>query len=111
MTNIIVDSPVDGQELEVPFTLSGTATAIAPATNVVAIEVQIDSAAQHDLGVVPAPSIPFGYTVTEADCPAVDTWYLLTIYAWDDQGNLDIKTISIKRVDLDLVDDEIVGLP
>ena len=100
--SITLDNLFDGQEVEVPYEVTGSAA--SNTTRIVAMARQIDNNAQQSLAFVEANSTPppsnvtFNFELTAADCPDVDTWYMLTIYCWDSDGDLTLKSVSFKRI-------------
>lgn len=37
-------------------------------------------------------------TLTDADCPVTDAWYVLTVYAWDEDGNVGLAHSTFQRL-------------
>ena len=97
--NISVDL-VDGSDVTVPFTITGSASAISPATSVTSVQVQMDQ------GMItprpdtsgPGDSYDFSLEVTESLCPVLDQGYTLTIYAWDNTTDLTTLTVGFRRI-------------
>jgi hypothetical protein len=96
---ITIDNLDNGQEVILDYTVTGTAAAQSPATDVVIIAWQIDDQELIDTNATPAPSVPFSLNITPGQCTAVDTYYMLTIYVWDDQGDLAIESRTFKRIE------------
>lgn len=84
---------VDGQIIAMPFEVTGTVTA-SGTLNIVAVARQIDDDGLVDISgqcnpeLLGAPSSPVDFTcaLTSSDCPTPG-FYVLTIIAWDDDGN------------------------
>jgi hypothetical protein len=91
---------LNGQEIDLPYTVSGQ---ISPGgAKVIAAARQIDDNPVRDItgDCVPGVQPPvngdqtFSAELTGADCPLADTYYMLTIYAWDDGS----PTVSVASV-------------
>ena len=99
---------VNDQEIEIPYEVTGT---LVSAAGLVAAGRQIDQNPSEDIGPFCQPSLPetpspngdvnFSFFLTDADCPEPDTYYTLTILAWDDgpdpslsQWNITFKTMA-----------------
>lgn len=69
-----------------------------------AVSKQIDDNALVGLSLPnPNPQGPnflatFNLEITTTDCPDVDTWYMLTIYAWDTDSDLTTQSLTFKRI-------------
>jgi hypothetical protein len=101
---ITLDNLVDGQEIVLPYEVRGRAAGVAPpATNLVDLNRQIDNNPLRNMGdectpVLPpaAASVDFAFELTTLDCPQVGAWYLLTLYAWDDRGDLTPSSVTFR---------------
>src|SRR5262245_18506424 len=98
------DNVSNGQELILPFDVSVTILAPinppAGALTVSAVARQIDDNGLVNLGVTAGTSLPIslGIEVTTAECPDVNTWYMLTVYAWDSPGDCTLQSVTFKRI-------------
>ena len=99
----------NGQEIEIPFEVSGTAVGEASVTLAAAAK-QIDSGPTDDIGNSCSPALPddaspptsvdFNFFLTRNDCPDVDTFYVLSVLVWDNgaQPSLSQKSVTFKTV-------------
>ena len=111
--NINISNISNGQEIILPFEVTGSINAPAnpppplPVTLAAAAR-QIDDNALATITVPPVPPPPppnptnlpvlFSFEVAAAECPDVNAWYMLTIYAWDNQGDCTLQSVTFKRV-------------
>jgi hypothetical protein len=94
---ITIDNLSDGQEIEVPYEVTGSAS-VPAGTTIQCVARQVDNNALQTLAITPAADVTFSFELTVADCPDVDTWYMLTIYVWDSAGDLTLKSVTFKRI-------------
>ena len=80
----------NGQQISVPFEVTGTATGTA---TLIAAARQIDDLPSQDMGSSCMPNVPdasnpttvdFAFVLTRDDCPDPDAFYMLTLLFWDD---------------------------
>lgn len=95
-----------GQEVDLPYEVTGTIDVNPNTIKVVAAARQIDDALLQDIGGSLTPGTgtagdqTFSTEITALDCPLADTYYMLTIYCWDDitagvsVGSVTFKTSS-----------------
>jgi hypothetical protein len=92
--NIVLNNLADGQQIIVPYEVSGSATPLPPANAITALARQVDA---NPLQSLPT-STTFAFDLTVADCPVADTWHRLTMYAWDSSGDCSTISVSFKNV-------------
>ena len=106
MASVTLTNIEDGQELYAPFEVSGTADAAAGAT-ITAVAWHIDSQDPIDVPVTPAASVSFAFSISTAQCPNAPAWFLLTVIAWDSNGDNVTETRSFQVLpDLEVDSDE-----
>jgi hypothetical protein len=88
-SSITINNLDNGQEIALPYTVDGTATALEPAANVVIIAWNIDDGELIDTNSTSASSINFEAIIANL---APETVHLFTVYVWDDQGDLTIES-------------------
>jgi hypothetical protein len=109
--SISFDNLVNGQNVPLPFEVSGTITVLpTPAGgHLVAAAMQIDDNPLSNVGdncnPNPGPlatnDISFFVDLTTANCPLMNTYYMLTIYAWDNvSAPVSLASVTFKTVDL-----------
>ena len=95
----------NGQVIELPFGVEGTITTPGGAqTGIIAVSKQIDDNPLQDIGpsCLPPPvvgnlSLTFLFELTATDCPAPDTFYMVSIYAWDNQDTqVSLASVTFK---------------
>jgi hypothetical protein len=94
---------VNGQVLEaLPYEVTGQVTVTPNAARLQAVARQLDDNPLEDItgNCNPPPASgqagphDFSTELTSQDCPCADTYYMLTIYCWDNQAD----TVSIASV-------------
>lgn len=110
--NIELDNLSNGQEVLLPIEVSGTVSAPAAGPTLSALARQIDDNALVTLP-LPNNNLPhaFSFEVAATECPDINTWYMLTIYAWDNQGDCTIASLTFKRIAEPLSDNTTLPLP
>jgi len=92
--SVSIGNLLNGQTVDLPFEVNGTITVLpnAPAANLIAACKQIDDNTLQDIAgncnpapVTAGPST-FAFELSAADCPLPNTYYMLSIYCWDDQS-------------------------
>ncbi len=102
---VIITRPTNGEEIVLPYIVEGQATgATAPPTNIISIIRQIDDGPPVDVSAGCNPPLPthdtaFSFELTSVDCPQVGRFYLLSVIAWDDQGDGSEASVVFKVVD------------
>lgn len=106
---------VNGQEIPIPYEVTGTCTGDDPGGGpvvLIAAARQIDDQPTIDLGSECNPSVPdtpttptttnFAFTLTENDCPVPGAFFLLTLLFWDSgaapaltQTSVSFKTLGL----------------
>lgn len=84
---VTITAPLDGEVIGMPYEVRGTATPSPAARSVALMAWQLDGGPLRDLAFTPAGAgnpVNYTFTLMEEDCPNVDTWYSLAVYAWDD---------------------------
>lgn len=96
-SSVTIDNLVDGQEIILPYEVTGSAN--GNGALLVGIARQVDNNPLVDIGQNCVPEVPhptgganppsctFAFELTAADCPQVGGWFLLTIHVWDDAGD------------------------
>jgi hypothetical protein len=108
---IVFNNLLNGQKIPLPFEVNGRITVLPtpPNGHIIAAARQIDDNPLIDIkdNCTPAPGpavggpIDFSLTLTSSDCPAVDQYYMLTVYAWDDvSAPVSVASVTFKTVDL-----------
>jgi len=99
---------LNGQEIHLPYSVSGQITVAPAGTKLIAAARQVDDNPLRDIagdclpGTSPAVAgnQTFSTELTSSDCPLANTYYMLTIYCWDDNaaavsvGSVTFKTSS-----------------
>jgi hypothetical protein len=101
--NLQIASPGNGQEVSLPFEMTGSVDQPANPGNLSlqALARQIDD---NTLVTIPLPNNPTNFPfaffsdVSAAECPDANTWYMLTVYAWDSAGDCTLQSVTFKRV-------------
>ncbi len=83
---IMVNTLQDGQDIMLPWTVSGTVMSTMPGVNVTAVASQLDNGDINNFAITGLPSVTAGFSLelTNSVCTQTNVWYMLTIYAWDD---------------------------
>src|SRR5262249_29342791 len=92
---------MDGQGIPIPYQVLGAVGAAAPS-------VSVNALGRAMPGQPPAPLPPsnpplptantyFNFVLTQADCPQVNVWYLLTLWGWDQGHNATTLSIQFRR--------------
>lgn len=98
--NIELNNLTNGQQVVIPFEVHGTVSGPG-GVNLNALSRQIDDNALVTINLPNNPTaLPhnFSFEITLADCPDVNTWYMVTVYAWDTENACTIFSLSFKRV-------------
>jgi hypothetical protein len=109
-SSIAFSNLFNGQEIPMPYEVNGTITVLPnlPAANLVAVSKQVDDNALQDISASPplsvalpsAGPVSFTFELTLSDCPLPNTYYMLTLYCWDDQANaVSLASVTFKSVD------------
>jgi hypothetical protein len=111
-STVTVDNLVEGQEIVLPYEVTGSAAGDSGA-RLVGIARQVDNNPLVDIGencvpVVPDPSggasnptsVTFAFELTLADCPQVGGFFILTIHVWDDAGDCTHTPVTFQVTDL-----------
>jgi len=102
MSDISIDNLENGQEIEVPYEVTGSATITTGNAAIVAW--QIDDKPIHNIPSLggASPTFTFEFTIGEQDCPQVNTWYMLSVYLWEvgtgGSGDCTIESVTFKRI-------------
>src|SRR5262245_19790466 len=102
--NIQFTFPSNGQQVVFPADASGNIDkplSAAAGLKLQALARQIDDNALVTIPVTPVPAdfpFPFFFDLPSAECPDVNTWYMLTVYAWDTDGDCTVQSVTFKRV-------------
>jgi hypothetical protein len=95
----------NGQEITVPYEVDGTITTTGG--NLIAVARQIDDGPLQDISGACFPSVPqsaapanptnFSTELSAGDCPLASTFYMLSIYCWDDGSpNVSVASVTFK---------------
>jgi hypothetical protein len=100
--NIYVDLS-NGQELILPSDIVGSVSQLGnppQGQNLTALARQIDDNGLVTILIANNPPfpVPISFELTYAECPEVNVWYMLTIYAWDSLGDCTVQSVTFKRV-------------
>jgi hypothetical protein len=83
-----------------PYSVSGQITVTPAGTKLIAVARQVDDNPLKDIagdclpGTGTAGNQTFSTELTSSDCPLANTYYMLTIYCWDDNA----ATVSVASV-------------
>ena len=96
---ITIDNLENGQGVNFPYEVTGQAVAGTGGAHIVAMAWQIDDQDLHDMSPNPsAGTVSFEFSISQSDCPDPDTWYLLTVYAWDNNpGDVTTECRTIRQ--------------
>lgn len=89
----------DGQEILLPFEVSGVATASAGNVNIIGWQIDDQDVHDVDLGNPLSQTFAFDFNISAIDCMQVNAWYMLTIYAWDSAGAVSPTSRTFKRIE------------
>ena len=99
---------LNGQSVPLPYEVSGRIVMpSSPVTQLIAAARQIDDNPLEDMeddlsaaigGVGP---YDFSFELTSVDCPLPNTYYMLTVYCWDDKSEaVTLASVTFRTVDL-----------
>lgn len=86
---ILINSLQDGQDIMLPWLVSGSASGGSPTVNITSVARQIDDGNVDNLNVggLPSMTAPFEFELNSGLCPQTNVWYMLTVYAWDSESS------------------------
>jgi len=94
------DNLVNGQVIELPYGVTCTITSNNPDIESVARQIDDNPVVDAEASCDPQPNtnqpITLTFDVTTLDCPLADTFYLLSIYVWDQDAPVSLATVTIK---------------
>src|SRR5438067_1661782 len=102
--SISIGNIMNGQNVPLPFEVSGSVMlqSTGATDSITAVAMQIDDNPLLDLTVGGSPTLrTFSVELTSRDCPTMNTYYMLTIYAWDNVSpSASMASVTFKTVDL-----------
>lgn len=95
--SLIIDNLENGQEILLPFEVSGSSN--GNGNNVTVIAWQIDEQDVRESDTPNSATATFDFNISMLDCMLANAWYMLTVYVWDATGAVTTETRTFKRVE------------